>query len=252
MSSGRTYIVVASGVIVFGSENYFPQKDFELIPILNAREESLDAAKVDVMVFHGTTDAPMVDVNELSVPVDELVNDIDYGMSQGYLELSPETYELEVALASSGTSVKTFSADISSLAGEAITILASGFIDPLKNNDGASFGLWVALPEGGDLIELPSLIASVDQNFIEDASMVIYPNPATDFIKVNFNLLETTDVNIYVYDINGRVLKSAAYGDLQKSTHNMSMDLNGLKTGLYFVSIQAGKSVNTRKIQIYN
>jgi hypothetical protein len=252
LESGRTYIVVASGVIVFGSENYFPPKGFDLIPILDAREMSMNSDKVDVVVFHGSTDIPMVDINELSIPVDELVNDIDYGMSQGYLELDPTAYELEVALASSGTSVKTFNADLSPFQGQAITIVASGFFDPLKNNNGASFGLWVALPEGGDLIELSSVFTSVEQNIIEAATMKVYPNPTSDFIKMDFNLLESTDVNVYVYDLNGRVLQSAAYGNLQKSNYNMSMNLNGLSTGSYFVTIQAGESVITKKIQVNN
>jgi len=82
--------------------------------------------------------------------------------------------------------------------------------------------------------------------------MKVYPNPAADFIKMDFNLLESTDVNVYVYDLNGRVLKSAAYGNLQKSNHNRSMNLNGLTNGLYFVSIQAGQSVFTKRIQINN
>jgi hypothetical protein len=250
LESGRTYIVVASGVISFGSENYFPPIAFDLIPILDAREVSMDSDKVDVLVFHGATDVSIVDINELTVPVDELVNDIGYGMSQGYLELDPISYELEIALASSGTSVNSYNADLSSFQGEAITILASGFLDPLINNNGASFGLWVALPEGGNLIELQSLITSVEQNFIDDATIELFPNPASDFIQLNFNLLESTDVNVNVYDINGMVLKSTAYGNLQESNHNLRMNLNGLGTGLYFVTIQAGQSIVTKKIQV--
>ena len=69
---------------------------------------------------------------------------------------------------------------------------------------------------------------------------------------MDFNLLESADVNVYVYDLNGRVLQSAAYGNLPKSNYNMSMNLNGLSTGLYFVSIQAGESVITKKIQVNN
>ena len=41
------------------------------------------------------------------------------------------------------------------LDGAAITVVASGFLDPSQNSDGPTFGLWVALPSGGDLIPLP-------------------------------------------------------------------------------------------------
>jgi len=65
-------------------------------------------------------------------------------------------------------------------------------------------------------------------------------------------LLEDSDVNIYVYDLTGNVVKSASYGTIQKANHNTSIDLNNLTSGIYFVSIQASKSIITRKIQVIN
>src|SRR5690606_8376405 len=41
------------------------------------------------------------------------------------------------------------------LDGKAIVVVASGFLDPMMNSNGAAFGLWVAMPEGGALVELP-------------------------------------------------------------------------------------------------
>tara|TARA_B110001469_G_C9645481_1_gene326053 strand:- start:235 stop:2631 length:2397 start_codon:yes stop_codon:yes gene_type:complete len=252
LESGRTYIILASGVIIFGSEKYFPPKEFDLIPIADTREASMIADKVDVMVFHGATDVPMIDVNELSKPVNELVDDLEYGMSQGYLELDPDVYDLEIALASTGTSVKTYPADLTSMAGQAITIVASGFLDPLKNNNGAEFGLWVSLPGGGDLIELKSNVSSVDENLIDNATTTLYPNPAKDFIILNYSLKDSSDVSIYLYDLNGMELKSTSFSNLQKSNHNAALNLDDLNTGLYIVKIEAGQTVITRKIQVNN
>jgi hypothetical protein len=194
----------------------------------------------------------MIDVNELSKPVNELVDDLEYGMSQGYLELDPDVYDLEIALASTGTSVKTYPADLTSMAGQAITIVASGFLDPLKNNNGAEFGLWVSLPGGGDLIELKSNVSSVDENLIDNATTTLYPNPAKDFIILNYSLKDSSDVSIYLYDLNGMELKSTSFSNLQKSNHNAALNLDDLNTGLYIVKIEAGQTVITRKIQVNN
>ena len=38
----------------------------------------------------------------------------------------------------------------------ALVVVASGFVDPSQNSDGEAFGLFVALPSGGDLVELPT------------------------------------------------------------------------------------------------
>ena len=34
-------------------------------------------------------------------------------------------------------------------------VVASGFLDPTSNSNGEAFGLFVALPSGGDLVALP-------------------------------------------------------------------------------------------------
>ena len=250
LESGRTYILMASGVIIFGSENYFPPKAFDLIPIADAREASMNSNKVDVMVIHGATDAPMVDIKELSLPINELVHDLEYSMSQGYLELDPVEYELEVALASSGTPIKTYPADLSATRGQAVTIVASGFLDPVKNNNGADFGLWMSLSNGGKLIELKNKVTSFDENLIDNATTLFYPNPAAELINLNYSLTENSDVNIYVYDLNGMEIKSASFSNLQRSNHKTTLNLKDLSTGLYIVKIEAGQTVITRKIQV--
>ena len=40
-------------------------------------------------------------------------------------------------------------------------VVASGFLNPANNSNGAGFGLWVALPSGGNLIPLPTSTAKI-------------------------------------------------------------------------------------------
>lgn len=251
LASGRTHTVIASGVYIFGSESYTPLREFDLISIMDTREQAMDENMVDVLVFHGATDVAGADINELTIPVPNLVSDIEYATTQGYLQLEPQTYELELALTSSGYAVNKYIANLSSLEGQAIIILASGFVNPIKNNSGADFGLWVALPEGGPLVELPS-ITSVDESLIDVESVMIYPNPTNGLFNVNFNMQQESDVNIYLSDLKGHVVYSKSYGSNFVTNHSESININSLSSGLYLLTIHAGKSVITRKIQLVN
>ena len=234
LKSNHTYIVIASGVIVLGNETYNPMQDFDLIPIMDAREASMDMGKVDVMVFHGATDAPMVDVNENNVPVAELVNDISYGESQGYLSLDPMAYELEIAVASNGTAVKTYDADITGLAGNAITIVASGFLDPMMNNNGAEFGLWVATAAGGELLQLPETTLSTPTiNNEETLSFNVYPNPSTDIVQIDGN---TENALVKVYSVTGKLLIEK---QLNIDNH---INVSSLPVGSYILKIVSDKA----------
>ena len=67
----------------------------------------------------------------------------------------------------------------------------------------------------------------------------IYPNPNTDYIKLNHNLND--DLNYQMIDINGRLIKE---GDVINNEINHNLD-----SGLYFIKIYANsKLVKTQKI----
>ena len=104
----------------------------------------------DVLVFHGATDAPVVDVVEVGVGAGTIVDNLAYGEFAGYLELPTNDYVLQVRDASGRNKVATYAAPLATLGlqNTALTVLASGFLNPGANSEGAAFGLWVALPQG--------------------------------------------------------------------------------------------------------
>ena len=62
-----------------------------------AREQASVAGNTDVLVHHGSTDAPTVDVVETLVTNDAtIVDDLAYGEFAGYLELPTADYRIEV------------------------------------------------------------------------------------------------------------------------------------------------------------
>ena len=161
LMAGSKYILVADGIV--SATGYSPATAFGINIYNMGRETANVATKTDVLVHHGSTDAPTVDVNETSVPVTPLVNDISYSQFAGYLELTTANYTLNVTPAAGSPVVASYSAPLQTLglAGKAITVVASGFLNRAANSNGPAFGLFVALATGGALVPLPSSTARV-------------------------------------------------------------------------------------------
>ena len=234
LEADETYIIIANGIV--SATGYSPATPFDLYVTGGARETSTSAGNVDVLVFHGSTDAPMVDIVETSVPAGNIVDDISYGEFAGYLELPEANYVLSVE--SMGTSVVSYQAPLAalSLAGNAITVLASGFLDATMNSNGANFGLWVALPSGGPLVELP-LPTGVEENTIV-TSFTAYPNPAVDEVLLDMDLLFGGETTLSIQDVTGRILRVNSLGDLTGGAQPIRVNLSDLSTGAYWLRLQ--------------
>jgi hypothetical protein len=157
LTEGSTYVLVANGIVV--PTGYNPPTPFNIDVYDMGREMAMEDTNTDVLVVHGSTDAPVVDVVEVAAGAGTLVDDLEYAEFAGYLELPTADYALQIRDVTGTTTVAEFAAPLSSLGldGVALVVVASGFLNPAVNNDGPAFGLWVALPDGGDLIELPNL-----------------------------------------------------------------------------------------------
>lgn len=249
LEADEKYIMVANGIV--SGTGYDPLEPFDIYVYDMAREEAANAQNTDVLVFHGSTDAPVVDIVETGIGAGTLVDNIAYSDFRGYLELPTDDYYLSIRDESGTVEVADFSAPLASLGldGEALVVVASGFLSPDNNNGGEAFGLWVAPPAGGSLSELMN-VTSVEENIFGDASIEIYPNPATEMININFSLTKGSEVNVFIYDLSGRLEKSASFGSVPEAETKRSLNLSDLESGLYILSIQAENSVVTSKIQI--
>ncbi|MBU3742509.1 MAG: DUF4397 domain-containing protein [Candidatus Kapabacteria bacterium] len=149
-----TYLAIANGVITpdaFAPNPSGADISFSIYAIPNARAEASNADQVDVLVFHGCTDAGPVDVY---AGPNKIVSELAYNKASSYLSVPPGTYPLAVAPAG-GSPIARYIADVSTLTGSAITIVASGFLDAGANGGGPAFGLFAVTSEGGPFIPLP-------------------------------------------------------------------------------------------------
>ena len=237
LASRSTYIAVADGITGLSATEYTPAPAFGLEIYAMAREAAATEGNTDVLVHHGSTDAPTVDVFETSVPAGTIVDNAPYTAFSDYLELGTADYLLEIRNEAGDVTVAGYAAPLATLGLDdaAITVVASGFLDPAMNGDGPAFGLWVALASGGDLIPLPTAFVGVNE--LTELEFSIYPNPTTDFINLNVENNEVIE-QVIITDVNGRIV--------QTSSFSKQISVSELEEGMYFLNINTTEGISTR------
>ncbi|MEZ5015196.1 MAG: peptide-N-glycosidase F-related protein [Chitinophagales bacterium] len=76
----------------------------------------------------------------------------------------------------------------------------------------------------------------------------VYPNPTSDEVFIDVDLVQLSDVSVYLFDITGKELEHAFRGRIQNDV--VRMDVTPYAPGTYFVRIEAGKQVITKPLVI--
>ncbi len=77
--------------------------------------------------------------------------------------------------------------------------------------------------------------------------LVVYPNPSSDFINIKNNGNNLFEVNVKIYDINGRMVYSESQINLNS---NYQIPVSALSSGLYLLEINDGNFKKVQKIEI--
>lgn len=233
------YIVVANGVLApaaFAANPSSKSIGFDLYPILNAREEADDETKVDIIVFHGATDAPAVDVATAGT---NLIENLAYGESQGYLSVDPADYILDIIPSNTSDVLVKYDAPLAALAGESVTVIASGFLSPGDNQDGAPFGLIAVLADG---TVLPLTLNTASVKSISTVQGNVYPNPSNTFFQVE--VADMISANYEITSVSGQVVANGSWLNGQK------INTNDLPLGLYYFKLFSDNKVLYAPIQV--
>ncbi len=83
------------------------------------------------------------------------------------------------------------------------------------------------------------------------AGLKVYPNPMSSNGAVEFNLNETTDVQLYVFDIHGRQVEYISRPRLAAGQHTLQLDVDEYATGTYMVNLIAGDESEVSKFVVY-
>ena len=87
-------------------------------------------------------------------------------------------------------------------------------------------------PTNGILQVLKSNVGEVVGNSIQ-----VFPNPFVENVTITFEVKETTNANLSVYDVVGRKVVTIIEGQLPDGTYNYNENLGQLEPGLYIITL---------------
>jgi hypothetical protein len=92
-----------------------------------------------------------------------------------------------------------------------------------------------------------SSVENIDNAFI--SNLRLWPNPATDYVNIDFNVKSSQDVYSSVYDQLGRiVIPEFNHGKLNKGNRSLKINSKALRSGIYFVCIRIGEQQFFQKL----
>jgi hypothetical protein len=237
LADGGTYVITANGIV--SGTGYQPATPFNLYVKADAREVATAPGNTDILVFHGCTDAPTVDVAETAVLGGAtVVDNLDYGVYTDYISVPTGDYVLQVRTAD-GTPLVSYQAPLATLGlnGAALTVVASGFLDPTVNSNGPGFGLWAALASGGALVELP-LVTGINEEWSAVNGTSLFPVPARDELNLRLNAANDLRASLRIIDAAGRTVVERANTWLVRGENRIQLPVNELSSGVYRLSLQ--------------
>lgn len=234
--AGKRYVVVATGIV--GGDPAFTLAVYDM-----GQETTTNPDDVGILFFHGSPDAPTVDVLTGGAPI---FDDASYGDFQGYLEVPAASYELSITPGDdNNTVVAKYQADLSFWKGRTAVIFASGFL----SGENPAFEPWVALSNGGTfpLQAIPQLQNPSDNLQLRSTSIVsnisAFPNPTAGRFTVNLELEEASDMQAIIANSLGQIVRENNFGSLPKGFNSLDFDLGNLQTGQYYVLLRSHSGV---------
>jgi hypothetical protein len=112
----------------------------------------------------------------------------------------------------------------------------------------------IAITESAGVTDTSGTYLTTPQSITElnnrSNNIMAFPNPATDFVTVVFNADNTNPLTITITDVSGRTIWHMEKEISLTGRQSIIVPLNNIKTGLYFVNINDGKTVKSRKLII--
>jgi hypothetical protein len=98
------------------------------------------------------------------------------------------------------------------------------------------------------IIELKSI--PVSNKKLEDINNVfqLYPNPASGIITIEFFNESPTPVEVQLYSITGKLLKTIQKGSVEAGQKRIDFDISDLSKGVYFAKLILNKNSETFKV----
>jgi hypothetical protein len=238
-------IVIAAGLgnlMNFAASPTGANTGFTLINIFDTL--TVPADRTRLIVYHGSTDAPRVEITIRGVGTVMT----SYNQVTSF-DVAINDYVLDVRPVGSTAAIGSYSLQLRNLnaAGRRVVICASGFVNPAANQNGQPFGLLasVGVPDTTpSFLMLPRVTTSVRTAADPDALRIqsAMPNPASDRVTVRYDVKQTGSVELSVVNTLGERVLTLAAEQRGVGTHETFVDVASLPAGAYQVIIAQNQS----------
>lgn len=90
-----------------------------------------------------------------------------------------------------------------------------------------------------------------NNNSLLNNAISVFPNPASAFVNIQYELVQSADIQITLYDVIGnKVQEIEPAGYREKNKYNHLIKTGDLSSGIYFIKMKINNSENTIKIII--
>ena len=89
--------------------------------------------------------------------------------------------------------------------------------------------------------------ASIDDTILQDFKL--FPNPAKDVLNLHFRMNDSNDVEILLYDLQGRTVRRVLYNN-QSQKFEQSISTKDVASGIYLIKVNSGNKSMTKKLII--
>jgi hypothetical protein len=88
---------------------------------------------------------------------------------------------------------------------------------------------------------------------LQKTGLQLFPNPVSKKVTISYNLTESADVDLVIYNLDGSITKSLISHQPQpKGSNHFVIDVSGMKQGLYVVSLSSDNFKQSVKLCINN
>jgi hypothetical protein len=234
LMDGGEYVVVATGLL----GNTVTPFDLAAAGTTFGGSEG----NIGLNVYHGSTDAPAVDILADGAV---LVENLMYGEFSDYVEVPAMDYTIGVA-PTGGDAIAEVVAPLTGLGGASAIVFASGFL----SGDDPAFGVFAAL-EDGTVIELePGNLSNSEMINYTFELYENYPNPFNPNTTINYQINKSSEININIYDINGRLVENLQNSFHSPGNYSINWNANSMTSGIYFVNMSSNSFSKTQKLML--
>lgn len=250
--AGITAVGIATGVLdtgKFEANTDFPDISF-YIETSPGKEKSATNNTVEILAYHGVTDAPTVNIRPKGATSG--FDDLSFSDFSGeeYASFPATDVVLDVFPVGATSPLVSYKAPLSTLGGQAIVVFASGFLSPNapanKDVNGLPFGLFVARANG-EVIALSPITGLLNRSKDFGTTVTVYPNPAKEVVNISYTNQTAQEVTVTLFDLAGKAVYNNTVQGVS-GLNNIAVPTQEVGQGIYMVKISGNSGASFSKV----